>query len=198
MSFEIAAWGDTVTTGKIVAILLSKHSVDFGARPNVKPTFLALRIGIERSTKGAFRSGHLADEPIEGFLGTLQKQRFARMPIGEGEQFQDLGIVIEHFFKMRNQPFLIDRVSREASSQMVIDAALAHVLKGKLYKVKQSRLASARASAPKQFKQGALREFRCLAESAVSLIECPRDGDGGRVQFSSTDHDATRWSRLGC
>src|SRR5262249_5603133 len=108
MSFEIAAWGDTVTTGKIVAILLSKRSVDFGARPNVKPTLLALRIGIERSTKGALRSGHLPVEPIEGFLGTLQKQRFARTLIGKGEQFQDLSVVVEHFFKMGNQPFLID------------------------------------------------------------------------------------------
>src|SRR6266404_583960 len=111
LSFKISIAGDVIAIGKILAVSRTKDRVDLGTRPDIEFTFLALRIGVERGTKSAFRCGHLADQPIESLLGTLQKQLLAAASVGEGEQFQNLGVVVEHFLKMRDQPFFIDGVA---------------------------------------------------------------------------------------
>src|SRR5260370_1461095 len=159
LSFKISIAGHVIAIGKIFAVSRTKNSVDLSARPDIEFTFLALGIGVERGTKCAFRRGHLADQPIESLLGTLQKQLLAAASVGEGEQFQNFGVVIEHFLKMRDQPFFIDGAARETSAQGVIDAALAHMLERQLHEFKESRLASAHAGTPKQFQHGALREI---------------------------------------
>src|SRR5258708_10657487 len=115
-SFKISAAGDVIAFGEIFAISRTKNSVDLGARPDIEFTFLALGIGVERGTKCAFRRGHLADQPIEGLLGALQEQLLAAASVGEGEQFQNLGVVVEHFLKMRDQPFFIDGGASQTSA----------------------------------------------------------------------------------
>src|SRR5258708_30136695 len=111
LSFKISIAGHVIAIGKIFAVSRTKNSVDLSARPDIEFTFLALGIGIERGTECAVRRGHLADQPIEGLLGTLQKQFVAVASVGKREQFQNLGVVVEHFLKMRDQPFFIDGVA---------------------------------------------------------------------------------------
>ena len=43
-------------------------------------------------------------------------------------QLEELRIVVEHFFEVRDEPARVDGVAREASAEMVVDAALAHPL----------------------------------------------------------------------
>ena len=46
--------------------------------------------------------------------------------LGEGEELQDLGVVVEHLFEMRGEPVLIRGIAGEAAAELVVDAALAH------------------------------------------------------------------------
>src|SRR5260370_6090675 len=94
LSFKISIGGDVIAIGEILAVLRAKDRVDLGTRPDIEFAFLAFGIGVERGAECAFGRGHLADQPIESLLRTLQKQLVAVASVGEGEQFQNLGVVV--------------------------------------------------------------------------------------------------------
>src|SRR5262249_9996890 len=119
-------------------------------------------------------------------MGAAKKEVLSASLVGKGKQFQKLGVVVEHFLKMRDQPFLVDGVSRETSSQVVVDAALADVLQRELHELQESRLAPAQTGAPKQFQHRALWVFRRLTQSSVGLIESAGDRGGDGIEFCRT------------
>ncbi len=46
--------------------------------------------------------------------------------MGEGQQLQDLRIIVQHLFEMRHQPGLIRRIACEPAADMIINPALRH------------------------------------------------------------------------
>src|SRR5215470_11970770 len=197
VSLEISIQGYIVVTRKIVGVVRTKDVHDFGTGPDVEFALLTLRISVKRSTKCAFRRGHLAGHPIDGFLGALEKELLPTVSVGEGKQLQELSVVVKHLLEMRNQPFFINGISRKTSAQVVVDSALAHMRKRELYEFKKSRIVFAQTSTPKHLQHRTLRKFRCPAEPAVGLIECACDGGGSRVQLSGTDDNLVGWPGLG-
>src|SRR5216683_2141419 len=47
----------------------------------------------------------------------------------ERKQFEQERVVVKHLFEMRHQPALVDRIARETSAEMVVDATLANAVK---------------------------------------------------------------------
>ena len=43
--------------------------------------------------------------------------------MGDRQQFQDLGVVVEHLFKMRHMPFGVDAVARKSPADVIVNAA---------------------------------------------------------------------------
>src|SRR5207344_600432 len=83
-------------------------------------------VGIKRRKKSPLVARHFAVEPSEGFSCALGKQRiFAALP-GQRQQLEQLGVVVEHFFEMWDEPTLVHGISRETSAQMVVNSPLAH------------------------------------------------------------------------
>src|SRR5580704_12751779 len=153
-------------------------------------------IGVKRCTEGASWRRHFAGEPADRLLGALAEQVLARVGISERQKLEELGIVVKHLLEMRHQPFLIDRIAREAAAQMVVDAALAHALKRELDQLEKARVAGAQAGAPDEFQHRALREFRRAAEPAIHRIERPGKRGRGQVELAGTDIRASAALRL--
>ena len=76
--------------------------------------------------EAALRLSHLAQDVVERFAGDSGVVGIAgdleRFEIGRDEQ----GVVVEHLFKVRDQPAFIGRVPCEAAAEMIVDAAVGH------------------------------------------------------------------------
>ena len=195
MTLEVAAGAHVIELGKLVGIH-PQGLADFRQRPDVELAFFAFRIGIERGGEGAFRRGHFPLEPADGFPRALGEQRFAAALPGQRQQFEELGVVVEHLLEMRHQPALVDRIAREAAAEMIVNAALAHMLERVLDRLEETRVAAARPGAPEEFEDRALRKFGRAAQTAVDGIEHVADLHRRRVELLEPEDDLARRPRL--
>src|SRR5579862_9606231 len=171
MALEIAAQRHVIMPGKKLAVLVAEFTHHLSERPDIKFALLAFGIGIQRSRKCPLCRRHFALEPFDCFKGTLAIERLAATPICDGEQLEQLRIVVEHLFEMRHQPSLIDRIARKTAAEMVVDAALANMIEGDVDGGEVALLAGAQAATPEQFEQGGLRKFRCAAGAAIDRVD---------------------------
>src|SRR6266403_4477080 len=86
---------------------------------------LAVRILGRKET--ALLRGHVAPDVIERIARDLFEERFAsdleRIEIRGGE----LGLIVEHFFEMRDVPVGIDGIAVEPAAQMIMHSAGRHL-----------------------------------------------------------------------
>src|SRR5262249_14640967 len=101
--------------------------------------------------------------------------------MGEGEQFQDLGIVVEHLFEMRHMPLGVDRVAGEAAAEVVVNAALAESEKKLARRGASLLVAVAERLVPKKAKNRRMGEFWRAAEPAMNRVDLP-DVAGGEAR----------------
>src|SRR5712671_2197171 len=95
----------------------------FGFTSNVAPSavidrrYRNLAVRIFGGKESAFLRGHVAADVIERIARDLFEDRLAvdleRIEIGGGE----LGLIVEHFFEMRDVPVSIDGVAVEPAAQ---------------------------------------------------------------------------------
>ena len=124
--FEVSLLADVVDAAKNFASLGAKDSIHFIGSPNEKFSFLALAVGILSRVEAALGMMHLAQQIARGFFNYRFKKRFAGDRVRVRINAEQLGIVIEHFFKMGHQPFRVHRIAMKAAAEMIIDAALGH------------------------------------------------------------------------
>ena len=87
------------------------------------------------------------------------------------QKFEDLGIVVEHFFKMRHEPSLVGRIARIAAAEMIVDAAFGHFGQRQFDEIAVGRVGQPRAGAPEQFENGRIRKFRRPGEAAMDGVD---------------------------
>ncbi len=88
---------------------------------------------------------------------------------------------------MRRQPFLIGRIARKAAAEMIIDAALAHVIESDDHGVEIGTLRGSEIGAPEQLKDRGLRKFRRLADAAMERIDLAGQALGDAVDHVHRD-----------
>ena len=187
MAFEIAVRRDVVVACEEFTVLgaeLFDHGV---VGPDVELALLAFGIGIERSGERALACRHFAREPVDRLLRALAIERLVEARVGDGKQFEKLRVVVEHFLEMRDEPTFIDRVAREAAAEMIVNAALADVMKRNIDGAEIARLAGAQAGAPQKFEQCRLRKFRRAARAAIDRIDDAAELLRGVVEFGGAD-----------
>src|ERR1700674_847600 len=109
----------------------------------------------------------------------------------EREQLEQLRVVVEHFFKMRDEPLLIDRIARETAAEVIVDAALANALKRMFDDGKEERVVAPSARAPEKFVHRGIGKLRCAAQAAMHRIECAGNLLRKAVKFGRADHRTT-------
>src|SRR3546814_16344281 len=81
---------------------------------------------------------------------------------------------------MRHQPLRIHCVAGEAATEVIVNAALAHLRHGEFDSLPQRIVAAALPGAPEQLQQSGLRKLRrAAADAALALVDplqqAPRD-----------------------
>src|SRR5438034_9066357 len=143
-----------------IGLVRAQDAHDLVARPDVKFALLALRVGVERGAERASLGRHLACQPGDRLLRTRAEDCVARAMMREREEFEKLGIVVEHFLEMGRKPALVDRIARKTAAEMIVDATLADALESEVHRTEIPRLAAAHAGPPQEFQHHRLREFR--------------------------------------
>ena len=102
-----------------------------------------------------------------------------------GVQRQQLGIVIQHLFKMRNHPVVIDGIATETSAQLVVNTAESHADK-RCCRHQQCLVVglfvfkTGRINVQQTFDMRRMGKFRRRSETAVCFIESLLQLSAGR------------------
>ena len=74
---------------------------------------------------------HFPGYIFECLFDNSPEKRFLRHLVGVQVQRHQLGVVVEHLFEMRHQPFVVDRVAGETAPKLVVDASTRHLFERK-------------------------------------------------------------------
>ena len=129
-------------------------------------------------------------DPGDDAFGGFAEQRISGDLIAVQIIFQQLGIVVGHFFEVGDAPAFVDGVAMEAAGDLIVDAALGHAGEGAFGDVQQTFGAGGLVAFKQQIGGTGVREFRGLAEAAVLVIEHAERGfddgvDDSRVEFAA-------------
>ena len=112
---------------------------DFFRRPDKKPAFHPFAVRVLCRVESPLRRGHLPPDIVHRSCGNSLKGLIPRRLIALQIEHNQLGVVIEHLFKVRDEPVVIHRVAVKSPAQMVIDPPLRHLFETQL-KLRESRL----------------------------------------------------------
>ena len=190
-AFPIAAGGNVVGDLEKTRVG-AQHGLDLALVPDVEAPLLALAVGVEGGGESAGFDDHLAQQPVHGLADAgLEQGRLRSLPY-EGEEVENLRVVVKHLLEMRDQPQRVGRVTREAAAEMVVDAALAHAFARHGDGVGERRLAGAQPGAPQRLENGDLGKFRGAAQTAENRIGHGDEGAGGGVEFAAAEIGVAR------
>ena len=150
---------------------------------------MAFEIGIlgsrESATSRLIRDGHVACEPGDDPPSGFAIGRVWTVGLGECQQFEELTVVIKHLFKMRREPFGIGRITREATAEVVVDAAMRHAPQQEVKRRATSSYSGVSGGVvqgvlPEEAEDRRVGEFRRAAHPAARHIHQAREGRCGR------------------
>src|SRR5262249_1232455 len=127
--------------------------------------------------------------PSGGLGGALRNRGRLRGGERQREKLERLRVVEKHFFKMRHEPALVDRVTGKAAAEMIVDPAVRDAFEREFDKTEIALLAGALAGTPQQLENRPLRKLRRTLEPAVNRIDDRRKTLRERVEFRPRDHD---------
>ena len=158
-ALEVALLADAVELDHGLGAV-AEHGADLCRRPDVEAPLLALGVGVESRVEAALGPAHLPQHPVQRLLAgaavALVAQGLPAVQVGAGQQ----GVVVEHLLEVGDQPDGVDRVTREAAAELVVDAAGQHRVEGDLDRLML-------AAGQQQLQRRGRRELGGAAEAAV-------------------------------
>ena len=176
---EISLGGDADIRDGEGSFILGEDGGDFSFGEAVELAFLPFTVGILGGVKAAVGVGHVALEITDNIADHGMVLRIAADQAGIEIKIDQLGIVIEHFLEVRDEPFFIHRVAGEAAAQLVIHAAGRHPAAGEEHLIHQFLITGGDGVHQDQARDLWLREFGGSTEAAVFGIEVPSESRGG-------------------
>ncbi len=108
-----------VCAAKGRSILLPQDGENLIRGENIIFAFNPIAVRVLPTIKSAFRAGKLSQNIIGGSLGNVCVKwifcKLIRLQISQNQQ----RVVVQHFFKMRNQPFVVGGIARKAAADGV-------------------------------------------------------------------------------
>ena len=130
LSFEISSPGYVIVEHKELSIFGEQRSFNLLRCPGKKFTFFSLAVCILGGIKATFRRDHFTNNIIKRFLDNTFIKRIASDEIGMQIEATEQSVVVEHFLEVWHEPLSIYRVAMKTSTQLVVDTAIGHMLKG--------------------------------------------------------------------
>ena len=180
LALPVAQPVDVVDGTKQIGVF-AQQCGDLGLGPHVEPPFFAFAVGIEGGGEGAVLGDHLAFQPADGFRHPLLIQIVAGLPPDQGQQVDQLGVVVEHLLEVRRQPDLVGGVAGEAAAEVVVDAAPADAVEGQPDQIAQAGVAGPSGAFEQQLEQARHGELRRALQSAVDPVDVLGDADAAGV-----------------
>ena len=189
----VAVIADIIGAAKEVGIVSAQHRADFSFGPDVELALDTFAVGVEAGRECAALGAHFAPDPGDDIGGGSAEDIFSGLRESEGEEVEQLGIVVEHFLEMRDQPSLVNRIAGKAATQMVMDAARPDASERQQHEVVETRFAHPVAGAPEQLEQRRVGEFRRSLDAAVDHIH--HFGQARRIAVDERQRDLARCRR---
>jgi len=113
--------------------------------------------------KAAFGMRHVAQNVIENIACNVCVTHIAADEKCVEIQLSELRIVVEHFLEMWHKPFGIDRITRKAAAELVVNAARGHSFTRLQHHANGFLVAEAFGVAKQELRLRRLRKFRRAA-----------------------------------
>ena len=161
--------------------VVAQHLADLGRGPGERQPLDAIRVGVLAGRERAVGRRELADQVVEHALGDLAEARVTGLRPRVQVDPRELRVVVEHLLEVRDEPDRVGRVPVEAAAQLVVDAAVGHLLEVEA----GDRLGLGVAAghpAEQELDGHRLRELRGAAPAAVDPVEAAVDPGRGLVE----------------
>jgi len=141
--------------------------------------FVAFAVGVFCGVPAAVLVGHVALDVAGDAAGGVHEGGVAANEPGVEVEVEELGVVVEHFFEMRDEPLGVDGVAGEAAADVVADAACGHAAAGEEDLFLHGGVAGESGGEEEKAGDLGLGEFGCLAPAAVDWVEGIHEGASG-------------------
>src|SRR6185503_14565238 len=118
--------------------LISQHLGDLFFSPDIELPLLSFRVGVLCGIEPPVGMSHFPEDKVQGLADNVQVFFFLGYLVEFAVKLYQQRIVVEHLFKMWDEPLLISRVSCKASAELVMNAARCHLVCGKRDKAGES------------------------------------------------------------
>ena len=160
------------------------------ARPHVEPAFVALAVGVEARVERPVVRAHLAHQPADDVARDVRVAALAGDARSVGVQREQRSVVVEHLLEVRDGPLRVDGVTAEAAAQLIVDAAVGHVVERDAHDREGLRIAVAREGAQAEVELERMRELGRGAKAAVHAIERALQARPGRQRARASSAGA--------
>ena len=123
MPSQLPASGDPIGQSE-GARLGAEQPIDLGGVPDVELALLAFAVGIKAGRESVLDQ-HLPLQPPDRLEYPRREEGILRVCPSVRQERDQLGIVVEHLLEVRHEPQRVDRIARETTTEVIIDAALA-------------------------------------------------------------------------
>ena len=177
-TLPIPGSGDAIPTDDILGIDAADRT-DLVDGPDVELALDAFGIGILGGEESAGGMTQLIEDVADRLVECLSVSGLSReLPCMEINTRQQ-GLVVEHLLEMGDEPATVGRVPGEATTEMVVDAAGRHGVKGEQRARKRRRITGPHRMAQQGVDRERLGEFGSVSESAVALVGLGDEGIRG-------------------
>ena len=125
---KIPSLGNVVIVNRHACCFPSQNLFDFLLGPHIELAFHPFAVRIFGAEESSFCRSHVPVDILQKIVGKISKLFLAGDLIGFDQGGGEQGVVIEHFFEMWHQPFVIRAVTGKASSDLVINSPELHGL----------------------------------------------------------------------
>ena len=152
-------------------LFLAEEFFQFDGGEAVEFALFTLGVGVLRGVEAALRVGHVTQDVAEDITHHLGMALLSADQVGIEVELHELGIVVEHFFEVGDQPLRVGGVTCEAATDVVVNSARCHLVTGEQDLVDGLLVAKARSESQHEAGLARRRKFRRCAPAALYRIE---------------------------
>ena len=125
-SFKISFFRDSEKTAESRAVVAAEDGNDLFRGESVVFSLDSVAVRVLSAEKSPFFVRQFPQYVGDRLPHYRQKARFFRQPVGFRVSMDEQGIVIEHLFKMRNQPSFVRGIPGKAAPDLVVNSSSCH------------------------------------------------------------------------